>query len=86
MPTSAFTICTFWLVRALYVTGRQDEAVAMFDELISYCNHVGLFSEDLDFDTKRQLGNFPQAYSHLALIDVVELISQKRFWSTFIKA
>ncbi|MCL2123320.1 MAG: glycoside hydrolase family 15 protein [Desulfovibrionaceae bacterium] len=86
MPTSAFTICTFWLIRALYVTGRQEEAVAMFDELITYCNHVELFSEDLDFDTKRQLGNFPQAYSHLALIDVVELISEKRFWSTFIRA
>jgi GH15 family glucan-1,4-alpha-glucosidase len=86
VPRSAFTICTFWLVRALYVTGRQEEAVALFDELITHCNHVGLFSEDLDFDTKRQLGNFPQAYSHLALINVVELISQRRFWSAFIRA
>jgi GH15 family glucan-1,4-alpha-glucosidase len=85
-PKSAFTICAFWLVRALHVTGRQEEAVALFDELITCCNHVGLFSEDLDFDTKRQLGNFPQAYSHLALIDVVELISRRRFWSAFIQA
>ena len=85
-PHSAFTICTFWLIRALYVTGRQEEAVALFDELITYCNHVGLFSEDLDFVTKAQLGNFPQAYSHLALIDVVELISPKRFRSPFIRA
>jgi len=84
-PSSAFTICAFWLVRALYVTGRQEEAVAMFDEVITYSNHVGLFSEDLDFDTKRQLGNFPQAYSHLALLDVVDLISKRRYWSTFIR-
>jgi GH15 family glucan-1,4-alpha-glucosidase len=72
-------------VRALYVTGRQEEAVALFDELITYANHVGLFSEDLDFNTKRQLGNFPQAYSHLALIDVVDLISKRRYWSAFIR-
>ena len=81
-----FTICSFWLVRALYVTGRRDEAMALFDDLIACRNHVGLLSEDLDFDTRRQLGNFPQAYSHLALIDVVELITQRRFWSKFIQA
>ncbi len=85
-PESAFTICTFWLVRALHVTGRKEEAEALFDELIACCNHVGLFSEDLDFATRRQLGNFPQAYSHLALIDVVELLGRKKFWSRFIQA
>ena len=41
----------------------------MFDQLLSYSNHLGLFSEDIDFKSKRLLGNFPQAYSHLALID-----------------
>ena len=86
LPGSAFTICSFWLVRALYVTGHQEEALALFDELIACGNHVGLLSEDLDFTTRRQLGNFPQAYSHLALIDVVELITQRRFWSKFIQA
>ena len=85
-PESAFTICSFWLVRALYVTGRREEAQTLFDELIACSNHVGLLSEDLDFSTRRQLGNFPQAYSHLALIDVVELITQRRFWSKFIQA
>jgi GH15 family glucan-1,4-alpha-glucosidase len=41
----------------------------MFDQLLSYSNHLGLFSEDLDFKSKELLGNFPQAYSHLALIE-----------------
>ena len=59
IPSSAFTICTFWMVRALYVTGRQAEALNLFETLLSYSNHLGLFSEDLDFDTKSQLGNFP---------------------------
>jgi GH15 family glucan-1,4-alpha-glucosidase len=86
LPDSAFTICTFWLVRALYVTGRRERATEIFDKLVTCNNHVGLFSEDLDFVTKRQLGNFPQAYSHLALIDVVELMTEKRFWSKFIQA
>ena len=43
----------------------------MFDKLLSFSNHLGLFSEDIDFKSKRLLGNFPQAYSHLALIDTV---------------
>ncbi len=86
LPSSAFTICTFWLIRALFVTGRRERARELFDKLITCRNHVGLLSEDLDFVTKRQLGNFPQAYSHLALIDVVELLTKKRFWSKFIQA
>ena len=63
-PSSAFTICTFWLIRALYVIGEKDEARCLFDEILQYSNHLGLFSEDIDFETKEQLGNFPQAYSH----------------------
>ena len=69
-PTSSFTVCTFWFVNSLYKIGEVDKAKALFDQLLSYSNHLGLFSEDLDFKTKRLLGNFPQAYSHLALIDV----------------
>ena len=69
-PTSSFTVCTFWFINSLYKIGEVDKAKAMFDQLLSYSNHLGLFSEDLDFKTKRLLGNFPQAYSHLALIDV----------------
>lgn len=76
-PESAFTICSFWMVRALYVTGRHDEARELFERVISYSNHLGLFSEDLDFATRRQLGNFPQAYSHLALIDMAALFGER---------
>jgi GH15 family glucan-1,4-alpha-glucosidase len=85
IPTSAFTICSFWMVRALFVTGRQEEARKLFNELISYSNNLGLFSEDLDFETKSQLGNFPQAYSHLALINTAKLFADEVEVSKFIK-
>ena len=77
MPSSAFTICIFWLIRALYVIGEKEEARCLFDEVLSYANHLGLFSEDLDFDTKEQLGNFPQAYSHLALVNTAMLFADE---------
>lgn len=85
IPSSAFTICTFWMVRGLYVTGRADEAKTLFNRLLTYSNHVKLFSEDLDFNTKRQMGNFPQAYSHLALIDTAILFSEEIKLSKFIR-
>lgn len=85
LPSSAFTICTFWMIRALFVTGNTQEARALFDTMLSYANHVGLFSEDLDFETKAQLGNFPQAYSHLALIETAQLFSEEKAISRFIK-
>ena len=69
LPSSSFTICTFWLINALNAIGEKKKAKNLFDQLLSYSNHVGLFSEDIDFETKRLLGNFPQAYSHLALIE-----------------
>ena len=84
-PTSSFTICTFWLVQALFRIGRKEEAESLFESLLSCGNHLGLFSEDIDFDTKRLLGNFPQAYSHLALIKTAILFSDEKFVSKFIK-
>lgn len=69
LPTSSFTICTFWFINSLYKIGERKKAKALFEQLLSYSNHLGLFSEDIDFKTKRLLGNFPQAYSHLALIE-----------------
>jgi len=69
LPSSSFTICTFWMINSLYKIGERKKAKKYFDQLLGYSNHLGLFSEDIDFESKRLLGNFPQAYSHLALIE-----------------
>jgi GH15 family glucan-1,4-alpha-glucosidase len=68
-PQSSFTVCTFWLISALYKIGEKRKAKEMFQNVLNYRNHLGLLSEDIDFETKRLLGNFPQGYSHIALID-----------------
>ena len=68
-PTSSFTVCTFWYINSLYKIGETEKSRELFDQVLGYSNHLGLFSEDIDFNSKRLLGNFPQAYSHLALID-----------------
>ncbi len=74
-PTTAFTVCTFWMIKSLYLVGRRREAIRMFERVLGYANHLGLFSEGIDFGTKRLLGNFPQGYSHLALIDTAVTLS-----------
>lgn len=68
-PTSSFTICTFWFINSLYQIGEKEKALTHFEKVLGYGNHLGLFSEDIDFKSKRLLGNFPQGYSHLALIE-----------------
>jgi len=68
-PTSSFTICTFWFINSLFKIGKEVKALEHFKKVLTYGNHLGLFSEDIDFETKRLLGNFPQGYSHLALIE-----------------
>ncbi|MEN1783832.1 MAG: glycoside hydrolase family 15 protein [Bacteroidota bacterium] len=78
LPSSSFTICTFWFINALFKIGEEDKALEHFKQLLSYSNHLGLFSEDIDFKTKRLLGNFPQAYSHLALIECAINFSRKK--------
>jgi len=62
-----FTLCTFWYVDALARSGRLDEARLVFEKMFTYANHLGLYSEEIG-STGQQLGNFPQAFSHLALI------------------
>ncbi len=65
----AFTLLSFWLMGNLIYTNQQDRALDYFHEVLTKCtNHLGLFAEMYDKGTKRQLGNFPQAYSHIGLI------------------
>ena len=83
-PSSSFTICTFWYINSLFKIGEEKEARKRFDEILSYANHLGLFSEDIDFKSKRLLGNFPQAYSHLALIETAMNLSNSDKDETFV--
>ncbi len=63
----AFLLCSFWLVDCLALMGRHADATALFDRLLMLRNDVGLLSEEYDPISKRQLGNFPQAFSHIAI-------------------
>ncbi|MFD7626713.1 glycoside hydrolase family 15 protein [Streptomyces sp. NPDC059851] len=63
-----FSLCTFMYVDALARAGRLDQARLVLEKMLGYANHLGLYSEEIDL-TGRQLGNFPQAFTHLALID-----------------
>src|SRR5262249_26954259 len=65
----AFLACTFWLVDNLVLLGRRDEAVAIFERLLSLENDVGLLSEEYDPAARRLVGNFPQAFSHVSLVN-----------------
>lgn len=76
-PESTFLICTFWYIEALACVGRLDEAIAQFDRIMQYSNHLQLFSEDVDEVTGSQWGNFPQAYSHVGLMNAANRISIK---------
>ena len=68
-PEGAFTLLSFWLMGNLIYTGQTDRAFDYFNEMITRCsNHLGLFAEMFDPSINRQLGNFPQAYSHIGLI------------------
>jgi GH15 family glucan-1,4-alpha-glucosidase len=81
-PKNAFIVCTFWLINALYLTGRQDEARCMYEQMIARVNRLGLLSEDIEPDTGRLTGNFPQGYSHLALIQTAFLLETNYQWDS----
>lgn len=66
-PEGAFLLCSFWLVDALAMIGRPVEATALYERLLSLRNDVGLLAEEYDPVGRRQLGNFPQAFSHIAI-------------------
>ncbi|WP_030684189.1 glycoside hydrolase family 15 protein [Streptomyces sp. NRRL B-1347] len=63
-----FLACSFWLADALHLAGRTKEARALFERLLDLCNDVGLLAEEYDAAERRQLGNFPQAFSHVGLV------------------
>ena len=65
----AFLACSFWLADALALIGRHDEAVAMFERLCTLANDVGLLAEEYDPRLGRMVGNFPQAFSHVGLVN-----------------
>jgi GH15 family glucan-1,4-alpha-glucosidase len=64
-----FLACSFWMVSSLKAIGRLDEARALFERLLTLCNDLGLLSEEYDVNRKRLVGNFPQAFSHIALVN-----------------
>ena len=66
-----FTICSWWLVSALAMIGETDRARALCKKLLSYAGPLGLYAEEIDTSTGEHLGNFPQAFTHLALIEAV---------------
>jgi GH15 family glucan-1,4-alpha-glucosidase len=70
-----FLACSFWLVSALALNGRVEEARTLFDRLIGLTNDLGLLAEEYDVTRRRQVGNFPQAFSHLTLILAARAIS-----------
>ena len=70
-----FLPCSFWLVNCLHFIGRTEDAKAMFERLLALRNDLGLISEEYDPITKRQLGNFPQAFTHLALVNSARILS-----------
>ncbi|HEX6676138.1 MAG TPA: glycoside hydrolase family 15 protein [Actinomycetes bacterium] len=73
-----FLACSFWLVDALVLNGREGEARELFERLLALRNDLGLYAEEYDVARKRQVGNFPQAFTHLALIDAARLLSGER--------
>ncbi len=76
-PKTTFLICAFWYVEALACVGRVDDAIREFENIIKYSNHLLLFSEDVAHEDGSQWGNFPQAYSHVGLMNAAYRIAMK---------
>ncbi len=77
-PEGVFLPCSFWMVEALALAGREGEASEMFERLLGLANDLGLFAEEYDPDARRFLGNFPQAFTHLALVAAAHTLAPER--------
>lgn len=80
LPETAFNVCTFWLIEALHLTKRTNEARALYEEMLARRTSAGLLSEDIDPDTGELWGNYPQTYSLVGLINCAGLLSKP--WSS----
>jgi GH15 family glucan-1,4-alpha-glucosidase len=80
VPETAFNFCTFWLIEALHVVGRGEEARALYERMLERLTPAGLLSEDSDFQTGELWGNYPQTYSLVGLINCAGLLSKP--WSS----
>ncbi|RDE04887.1 glycoside hydrolase family 15 protein [Sphingomonas aracearum] len=76
LPETAFNVCTFWLIEALYLTGRSVDARALFEEMLVKRTAAGLLSEDIDPNTGELWGNYPQTYSLVGIINCAVLLSR----------
>ena len=72
----SFTACSFWYVECLARAGELEKAELLFEKLLGYANHLGLYSEELGPRTGRHLGNFPQAFTHLALVSAATYLDR----------
>ncbi len=81
LPETAFNICTFWLIEALHLDGRDEEARTLFAAMLAHRTKSGLLSEDMDFETGELWGNFPQTYSLVGIINCAGQLSRSwRDW------
>jgi GH15 family glucan-1,4-alpha-glucosidase len=80
LPETAFNVCTFWLIEALHLTGREAEARALFEEMLERRTAAGLLSEDIDPASGELWGNYPQTYSLVGMINCAVLLSKP--WSS----
>lgn len=80
LPETAFNFCTFWLIEALHLSGRTEEARALFEEMLARRTAAGLLSEDISFTGDELWGNYPQTYSLVGLINCASLLSKP--WSS----
>jgi GH15 family glucan-1,4-alpha-glucosidase len=74
----SFLACSFWLADAYVLLGRIEDARRLFERLLGLCNDVGLLAEEYDLGAKRQVGNFPQAFSHISLLNTASNLSRAR--------